>query len=240
VSKALRILEEAARTGEPRQLAEIAADAGVLKPSTHRILASLAELGYVTTLGGGSYTAGPRMRALAAEVVRESTGDVAAELAALRASVGQTVHLALRSGDHAVYTHKVEADQPYSMASRVGMRLPLHCTSIGKAILAHVPDGELDEIIAGRGLEPRTPNTLTDPARLRADLARVRDLGYAMDDEENETTIRCLGAPVLDANGYPVGAVSVSTVIFLLPREELLGHAPALMATARRIGALLN
>jgi DNA-binding IclR family transcriptional regulator len=145
VSKALRILEEAARTGEPRQLAEIAADAGVLKPSTHRILASLAELGYVTTLGGGSYTAGPRMRALAAEVVRE-----------------------------------------------------------------------------------------------RADLARVRDLGYAMDDEENETTIRCLGAPVLDANGYPVGAVSVSTVIFLLPREELLGHAPALMATARRIGALLN
>jgi IclR family acetate operon transcriptional repressor len=180
------------------------------------------------------------MRALAAEVVRESTGDVAAELAALRASVGQTVHLALRSGDHAVYTHKVEADQPYSMASRLGMRLPLHCTSIGKAILAHLPDSEIDEIIAARGLERRTPNTLTDPARLRADLARVRDVGYAMDDEENETTIRCLGAPVLDAKGYPVGAVSVSTVIFLLPRAELLGHAPALMATARRIGALLN
>lgn len=240
MSKALRILEEAARTGGPRQLADIAADAGVLKPSTHRILATLAELGYVTTLGGGSYAAGPRMRALAAEVVSESTGDVAAELAALRTSVGQTVHLALRSGDHAVYTHKVEADLPYSMASRVGMRLAMHCTSIGKAILAHLPEKEIDEIITARGLERRTPNTHADPARLRADLAGIRDLGYALDDEENETTIRCLGAPVLDAEGYPVGAVSVSTVIFLLPRDELLGHAPALMATARRISALLH
>lgn len=240
MSKALRILEEAVRAGGPRQLADIAADAGVLKPSTHRILATLVELGYVTSLGGGSYTAGPRMRALAAEVDGGATGDVAAELTALRRSVGQTVHLALRSGDQAVYTHKVEADQPYTMASRVGMRLALHCTAIGKAILAHLPDDEVSRIIGATGLAPRTPNTHTDPASLRADLAEVRRLGYALDDEENESTVRCLGAPVLDVEGNPLGAVSISTVVFLVPREQLLDYAPTLIETAKRIGPLLG
>lgn len=238
--KALRVLEEAVRAGGPRQLAGIAADAGVLKPSTHRILATLVELGYVTSLGGGSYTAGPRMRALAAEVDGGDTGDVAAELTALRRSVGQTVHLALRSGDQAVYTHKVEPDQPYTMASRVGMRLALHCTAIGKAILAHLPDDEMARIVEGARLPARTPNTHTDLASLRADLAEVRRLGYALDDEENESTVRCLGAPVLDDEGNPLGAVSISTVVFLVPKERLLGYAPMLIETAKRIGPLLG
>ncbi|MBO0849118.1 MAG: IclR family transcriptional regulator [Pseudonocardia sp.] len=240
VSKAVRVLEEAVRTGGPRQLADIAADAGVLKPSTHRILATLVELGYVASLGGGIYTAGPRIRALAAGVDGSATGDVAAELAALRRSVGQTVHLALRSGDQAVYTHKVEADQPYTMTSRVGMRLALHCTAIGKAILAHLPDDELTRIVKGTRLPPRTPNTHTDPASLRADLSEVRRLGYALDDEENESTVRCLGAAVLDGEGNPLGAVSISTVVFLVPTEQLLGFAPMLIETAKRIGPLLG
>ncbi|WP_253769467.1 IclR family transcriptional regulator [Goodfellowiella coeruleoviolacea] len=236
----LRVLEEVAGN-EPRKLADIATAAGVTKPSVHRILAELTELGYAVADGAGSYSAGPRLRALAAEV---ADGTAAASidqlLTALQRQVGQTVHLALRNGDHAVYTQKVESDQPYQMASRVGMRLPLHCTAIGKSVLAHLPADELAAVLASTGLPGRTPATITTPEHLARELAAVRERGYAIDDEENETTIRCIGVPVLDASGTAIGGISVSTVKFLVTAEQLAGFAPALRATADQIALLLR
>ncbi|MGP4029983.1 IclR family transcriptional regulator [Actinomadura sp. 3N407] len=180
------------------------------------------------------------MLALAEEVKAEGAAGIGDVLTTLSRDVGQTVHLALRSGDHAIYVRKVEADQPYRMASRVGMRLRLHCTAIGMCVLSHLPEDELDSVLASAGMPAMTPNTITDAARLADELAQIRARGYAVDDEENEKTIRCIGAPVFDRTGAVRGGVSISTVTFLVPREDLLSFVPALQSAARSLGTLLK
>ena len=238
--KALRVLEAAAAPNGPHRLADIAARAAVAKPSTHRLLVMLVADGYLTADGNGRYGVGPRLHAFAAEVSANGPRDITQLLKPLQQAVGgHTVHLALRSGNHATYISKIDSDQPYQMASRVGMALPLHCTAIGKCIMAYLPADEIDEIVA-EGLTPRTPATITDRRRLDAELAFIRERGYAVDDEENELTIRCVAAPVFDASQQPLGGVSVSTVTFIVSRETLQGFVPDLIATAGRVSHALN
>lgn len=240
VTKALSVLEAAVAGPGPRRLADICADSGVPKASVHRILATLTDLGFTASEGDGSYRAGTRMLALAEVVKAAGAAGIGDVLGRLSGDVRQTVHLALRSGDHAVYVHKVEADQPYRMASRVGMRLPLHCTAIGKCVLAHLPEDELASVLASAGMPAMTPATITDSERLAAELAQIRARGYAIDDEENEKTIRCIGAPVFDRTGAVAGGVSISTVTFLVPREELVALAPALQDAAASLGSFIK
>lgn len=238
--KALRVLEAAAAPNGPHRLADIAARAAVAKPSAHRLLVMLVADGYLTADGNGRYGVGPRLHAFAAEVSANGPRDVRQLLQPLQRAVGgHTVHLALRSGNHATYISKIDSDQPYQMASRVGMSLPLHCTAIGKCIIAYLPPAELDEIVA-QGLPSRTAATITDRLRLDAELAFIRERGYAVDDEENELTIRCVAAPVFDDAHRPLGGVSVSTVTFAVSREELEGFVPELIATAGRVSAAMS
>lgn len=119
------------------------------------------------------------------------------------------------------------------------MRMPLHTTAIGKSILAHLPAEEVWELIDATGLPRRTPRTLTTARALHAQLAAVREQGFALDDEENETIIRCIGAAVLGPAGRPVGGVSVTTVTFLVSREEIEAYAPALRTAALALAPLL-
>lgn len=119
------------------------------------------------------------------------------------------------------------------------MRMPLHTTAIGKSILARLPAAEARELVAAAGLPRRTPHTLTTPQALEAELEAVRTRGFALDDEENEATIRCIGAAILDARGRPIGGVSVTTVTFLVSRTEIEAYAPALLAATRALAPLL-
>jgi IclR family acetate operon transcriptional repressor len=119
------------------------------------------------------------------------------------------------------------------------MSLPLHCTAIGKCILAYLPAAEVEEIV-GQGLPRRTPATITDRRRLDAELAFIRERGYAVDNEENELTIRCVAAPVFDAARQPLGGVSVSTVTFAVSQEKLESFVPDLVDTASRVSRALS
>ncbi|GAB2672316.1 IclR family transcriptional regulator [Saccharopolyspora gloriosae] len=234
--RTLRVLEAVARPGGPHRLGEISAATGIAKPSTHRILGGLTGSGYVVGDGDGAYGLGPRSYALSATIAsaEDTGGDTV--LRRFQSEVDQTVHVALRSGDHAIYVRKVDSEGPYRMASRIGGVLPLHCTAIGKAVLAHLPDEERAGLL--RGLPARTERTLTDPAALERELAQVRADGYALDDEENEPTIRCMAAPLLDRDGRPVGGVSISTITFQTPKEALLVHSARLVETAALLAPL--
>ncbi|UUU38499.1 IclR family transcriptional regulator [Streptomyces sp. NBC_00162] len=240
LEKSLRILEAVAAPGGPHRLAEVTAAAAVPKSSTFRILASLAEQGFVRQEADGRYGVGPRLRGLSALVSGGEPASIGRILDELRqAAGGQTVHLALHSGETITYIRKLESEQPFRTASRVGMRMPLHTTAIGKSILAHLPGTEVRELIAATGLAPRTPRTLTRAEELYAQLAEVRARGFALDDEENEPTIRCIGAAVLGPGGRPIGGVSVTTVTFLVSREEIESYAPALRAATAALAPLL-
>jgi IclR family transcriptional regulator, acetate operon repressor len=241
--KTLSVLDALGDGNGGNRLGDIAARAGVPKPTVHRILQRLIERGYARAEGDGRYAPGPRILALAGEMLRSLDpghyfGPVLREL---HDEVGHTVHFALRSGDEAVYVEKLEhADAAYHTASRVGGRLALYCTAIGKALLAAMPEAEASELLRRIELAPRTERTLSSVAALEAELVAVRARGFALDDEENERNIRCVGAAVFDHRDRPVGAVSVSALAFELPREEILDLGPRVVTAAQGLSAALG
>jgi len=150
------------------------------------------------------------------------------------------VHFGVRQGDEAVYIDKLEGRGAYGMRSRIGASLPLHCTAIGKAILAALPDDEVRRISGRTGLPRRMPHTLTTTEALLANLASVRARGWALDDEENVTRVRCVGAVVLNHRGEPIGAVSVSGLSFDMARAQVARLAPMVVRAAREVSAALG
>ena len=108
------------------------------------------------------------------------------------------------------YIEKIEGQGPIQISSAIGRRMGVHCTSLGKAILAQLPEEKLQTIFTGHKLPQRTPNTITSVQLLQDDLSRTKERGYSFDDEENELGIRCLGAPIFNHRGEVMYAVSIS------------------------------
>ncbi|MDD9377015.1 IclR family transcriptional regulator [Streptomyces sp. ZAF1911] len=236
LEKTLRITEALTAFGGPHRLAELSAAAGVPKSSTYRILVSLVEQGYAVTDGEGSYGVGLRLRTLAAEIGADRPEGIVELLEFLQKCTGQTVHLALRSGNALTYIRKIEGTvRSHPTSSRVGVRVPLHATAIGKAVLAHLPPEETEGILRATGMPALTRRTLTDREGLADELRTVRERGYAVDDEEHEPSVRCLGVPVFDRSGVPVGGVGLTASAFLSTRAELERFAPALREAARGV-----
>lgn len=238
IDKALTVLEALA---EHSRVTDIAVGTGLPKSTVHRILQSLVGWGFARTDGGGGYLPGPRILTLAGKVMSrfDPAQHADSALHGLRDRTGFTVHFAIRSADEAVYVRKLEGLRPYQMGSRVGMSMLLHSTSIGKAILAQLDAGEVAAIVARTGLAARTPRTITDPAVLADHLADVRRLGRAVDDEENEGGIRCVGAAVFDHTGTVMGGISVSALAFEVdPADETLASEVA--AAAREVSIALG
>jgi IclR family transcriptional regulator, acetate operon repressor len=208
IDKALTVLEALA---EHSRVTDIAVGTGLPKSTVHRILQSLVGWGFARTDG-----------TLAGKVMSrfDPAQHADSALQGLRDRTGFTVHFAIRSGDEAVYVRKLEGLRPYQMGSRVGMSLRLHSTSIGKAILAQLSDREVAAITSRTGLDPRTQHTITDVDALVAHLTEVRRRGHAIDDEENERGIRCVGAPVFDHTGAVMGGISVSGLAFEVDADD--------------------
>ena len=123
-----------------------------------------------------------------------------------------------------VYIDKVELDHNPSglrMASRVGLRNTAHSSAVGKILLSHLADEELNNLIKEKGLPKRTENTLTDPVQLKDHLRAVRTQGYAVDDEENERGIRCVAAPIYNETGKAVAAISISAPAFRVTKKVI-------------------
>ena len=242
VERVLDVLEALGDLGSAT-LGEVAKASGISKSAAHRLLRSLVERGYAAQdEASGRYRLGSGvLRLVAAGLDTVDLRSVARPaLEALAASTGETVHLVVPEADGVVYVDKVESSQTVRMASRVGMRGELHSSACGKAILAHLPAGEVEAVARRGGLPARTRRTITDLAALRAELQRVRADGYAIDDEENELDVRCIGMAVLDAAGHPVGAVSVSAPAFRLSREQVPLIVPRLRDAVDAITAALG
>lgn len=122
----------------------------------------------------------------------------------------ETCNLGVIDGNEAIYLEKVECPRPVKLSSWPGKRIPLHCTALGKVLLAGQPDNRVNAIIEKTRFEPYTPNSITTPERLWAEIAEVRRQGYAVDNEEHEPEIRCVAGPVRDHRGEVVAAISIA------------------------------
>jgi IclR family transcriptional regulator, acetate operon repressor len=209
VEKVLAVLEALA---DHRRLSDLARSTGLPKSTVHRILQTLVDRDFAAFDDVLGYGPGPRLLGLAGRTLGEMDATLGAEpaLRRLQQWSSATVHLAVLAGDEAVYVRKLEGNKPYRMVSRVGMAIPLHCTGIGKAILAGMPDDEVAALVRRTGLPGRTPRTLTTLESLLAELRATRERGWSRDLEENEQGIVCVGAGVRDHSGRVSAAVSVS------------------------------
>jgi DNA-binding IclR family transcriptional regulator len=233
--KTLSVLD--ALSGSRSRLGDIAARASLPKSTVHRILRRLVERGYARAQGDGVYVIGPRVLTMAGAMLGrlDVTTLAAPVLRELHADVGHTVHFAMLSDDEAVYLEKlVDPGLPYQFASRVGGRIPLHCTAIGKSLLAVM------ETLPRLELVRRTPQTLVSSDALRAELEHVRERGFAIDDEENERNIRCVGAAVRDHTGAATHAISVSALTVELSVDEAVALGPRVVAAADAVSEALG
>ena len=237
--KTLDVLEALA---QHRSIADISEATSLPKPTVHRILQTLVERGFARYVGRGSYTGGPRILTLVGSHQREADlpDQARPTLEELREETDWTVHLALLTGDEAVYAAKLEGDKPYRLASRVGMSLALHSTSVGKSVLASMPEESVRALLKRTGMPARTERTRTAPAKLLKELAAVRERGYAEDHEENESGVIAVGAPVFDHTGQAVGGMSAATLSSFTDVESMARCGKAVAAAAKRFSLTLG
>jgi DNA-binding IclR family transcriptional regulator len=194
-------------------IGEMAQDLGLHRSTTSRLAATLAVAGYLEPAGEpGRYRLSGKLAALGELVAAE--GDVRRAalpyLQDLVQSLGETGHLAVLEGTEAVTIEVVDGWQTVRMHSWVGKRSPAHCSSMGKALLAGLPDGEIDARYPQGRLEARTDWTITEVGELKRHLAQVRERGYAVDRQELEPHLCCVAGPVFDRTGTVVASISVS------------------------------
>ena len=223
----------------PRGLDELAATIGVHKTTVLRLLRTMEAEGFVHGDAGHRYHLGSRLVALAGAALEErGVRSVAApHLARLNDATGETVHLGVYEGGSVVYQDKYDSRRAIRMYSRVGLSMPLHATAIAKVLLADLPEPHRRRVAREIEYTRFTDNTLTGPAALLAELDRVAAQGYALDDAEHETFIRCVAAPVRDATGRAVAAVSVSVPAVVQDRDGVLALLPGLLDTVRAVSA---
>jgi DNA-binding IclR family transcriptional regulator len=218
VAKAIGILDILASKADVGiSLAELSSLIDMPKSSTHRYLVTLQELGLANRKDGDRFCLGTKVIELAGSFLvhsdlRTESQEVLNELAD---KTGETIHLAVPSGTEVVYIAKVESKHALGMFSHIGARLPMYCTALGKAILAFSGERLLHAVLA-EPLVPRTPNSITSAKALETELALTHSRGYAIDNEENEIGIRCVGAPIFDYTATPIAALSIS-----VPRERM-------------------
>ncbi|MBW1712255.1 MAG: IclR family transcriptional regulator [Deltaproteobacteria bacterium] len=154
---------------------------------------------------------------------------------------GETVHLAVLDEFDVLYIDKIESPQSIGMKSRIGMRVPAYCTAVGKILLAHLEEDRLEALLRSAELKAHTPKTITDPQELKGHLSQIRKQGYAVDNSEHETEVKCVAAPVRDNTGLVVAAISISAPVFRMTKEKTVkASIAAVMETASKISGRLG
>jgi IclR family KDG regulon transcriptional repressor len=212
-----------------RRMEDIAKGTGLSKATVFRFLHTLERLGYVRCDESGRWAMTLRLFNLGSRALDhiDLIGLARPVAEELRDTIGETVHMGVLDDDQAVYVLKMESKYTIRMHSRVGRHIPLYCTAIGKVLLAWMDEAGRDSALRDCGLVPFTPATVKSRAELEARLAQVRAQGWTADDEEHETGICCLAAPVRDHSGAVAAALSCSWPLFRFDaarKDEYLGH----------------
>lgn len=209
VDRALNILEVLSHSGTPLGVTEIAQATGLPQGTAHRILQSLQHRGYVRHEVGRKYVLGSASFRLGDAAQRSIGVRARPYLAQLVEMTGETANLAVLEGDHVVYISQVSSPHMLRMFAEVGRRVLPHSTAVGKAMLASMSPEYVTALLRRTGLPRRNERTITTIEGFLAELAWVRERGYAVDDGEEDLSIRCLAVPVTDGNAA-VAAMSVS------------------------------
>ena len=211
VRSTFRILEQLSRS-ELLGLRELTQTTGIPKSTVFRILSTLVELGYISRDLNRNYRISPSLGSLVSD---EATTDALRRLALpimleLRDKYGETVNLGMQHGDKITYLEVVPSEFALRLQESRGASVPAHASALGKAILAFSPPESVDELMRSDKLESVTQHTISNPADFIAELKRVHNVGFAFDRGEGSMLAICIGAPILNAKGNAIAAMSIS------------------------------
>ena len=242
LSRGLAVLDALAATEGGATLTALAQSLELPAPTTHRLLATLAEAGYVTQGDGGLWRVGVRaFRAGSAFLLhRNLVAQAFPFLQRLMDEAGETTNLAVVDEGDAVFVEQVQCRELMRMNARLGARAPLHASGVGKAMLSALEPAAVRAATSRRGLVRYTPHTITTLAALDTELAAIRRRGYSIDAEEHALGLSCVAAPVFDEVGQAWAALSLAGPTPRLPPARLARLGPKVREAADALTAALG
>jgi DNA-binding IclR family transcriptional regulator len=243
LDRAVAVLDLLGESEGPLGLADVCERMDLHKSTAHRALMVLERCGLIERTPENRFRLGLKLYELGTRAVEQI--DLRARVhpwfRRLSAQVGETVHLGVLQKTSVVYLDKVEpSNRRVWLSSRIGTSNPVYCTAMGKAMMAFLPEEMQAEIMGKIRFVRYTHRTLMTPEALMRSLERVRRRGYAIDDEEVEEGVRCIGAPILNETGHPIAAVSVSGPTSRITQQSVPGIAEHLMRCCREISGSLG
>jgi DNA-binding IclR family transcriptional regulator len=240
--RALRVLEALAQSRHALSASEVAGIIGVERTTAYRMLMTLREAGYVVRdQHQRAYRLGYKVLTLSRAMLSgsERTELIAACLREISARTGESAHYSVLERDCTVLVQRSTGTQLVTIDFQIGDRAPLHCTSIGKVLLAYQDPAAIETVIDG-GLPRFARNTITDPASLRAELRKVRAQGYAYDEMEFADDMRCVAVPVIEKDGRVTSGISLSGPASRYSRQKLRELRDCAMAAAHEVSLKLG
>jgi len=238
VERALSILESLDSSRRGLNISELSRKLGIPKSSAHVIILTLERLGYVQKRKDSlNYSLGLRAYGLGLGMMKNlSISEVALpHMRVLVDEIRLPAHLAIPDGDQGVYIQKVDSPGLIKIDTYVGRRMDLHCTGVGKVLLAYGPEDLLERTLAKQTYIRHTRNTITSPRQLMREVAKIRNQGFAVDDEEEELAVRCVAVPVRHPTGRFAAALSVVGTTEQIPLDAVESTAERLKQTAKAI-----
>jgi DNA-binding IclR family transcriptional regulator len=242
LGKALGLLALFTQANPERGITELATLSGLLKSTVHNMVSTFETLGFLEkNAATGKYRLGAAILKLSNNLYlsHDLRNILRPSLERLSAESGENVYLATNFEDQVIYIDAVYPSTSYSGRSIIGTSAPLYCTGVGKALMAELDDDRV-AAIAAAGLQSFTPNTLTDLEALRADLARTRERGYAIDDMEHEFGIRCVAVAIRNIRGIAVASVSLSGPSPRFTDLTIAKRGAALIEMSNRLKSLIQ
>lgn len=238
IQRAFGLLETMADHGGRMGLSQLAIASGLPLPTIHRLLRTLVDLGYLRQDPSRQYVLAPRLIRLG-----ESSGAMLnlwarPHLDRLVDELGESANLAMLDGDQIVYLAQAQSQRSMRMFTEVGRRVLPHCTAVGKAIMAQLEPAQVADLLRRTGMPEHTEHTITDPEGFAAALLWVEQHGYAVDDEEQETGVRCVAVVVPDVPARL--GLSVSGPASRMTEEMIQRAVPALVSAAAALSRDLS
>ena len=238
LTRGLSILDALARSASGLTLTDVSQRAQLPPSTTHRLLSTLEKMGYVHQAGDlGLWYIGLQAFTVGTTFLanRDFVADSHVYMHRLMEQSGETVNLAILDGTEAVFVAQVQCHEMMRTLVKLGSRVPLHASGVGKALFAALPDLQVDAILKVRGLPRITENTIVAVETMWAALRVIRQRGYSFDDEEHARSTRCVGAAIYDEHAEPLGAISLAGPSSRMPDERIRHLGPVVSHIAEEL-----
>ncbi len=238
IDRALRILDLFDEHTTELKITDISERMGLHKSTVHSLLKTLQEHHYINqNAENGKYSLGMKLLERGSCVIHSLDIRLLAKkyLLDLSLQTGQTTHLVILDGKEGVYVDKVDGQQSVIRYSRIGRRIPLHCSAVGKALIAFKKQEEIEKILSGYIYNVQTEYTIINEADFFLELEKVSHQGYAIDNQENEPGVRCIAVPIRNHQNDIIAAISISTLTSRVDDTKLEEFAVLLKQAASKL-----